>query len=113
MKKLLLLIAIICLGVSANAQNRRYYCEVVGMYKNRSGYMDCDIVISIDDVPFRYSFGKIELNGNRLVKKDGWAYSSAMQAVNYMSQQGWQLLQVYCNSVVGSTHYVMYKVRPV
>ena len=112
MKKLLLLIAIICLGVSVNAQNRRYYCELIGMYEDKKGYIYYNVVISFDDVPFRYSFGKIELNGNRLVKKDGWAYSSAMQAVNYMSQQGWQLLQVYCNSVVGSTHYVMYKDAP-
>ena len=65
------------------------------MYENKSGYLNCNVVISIDDSPFRDSFGKIELSGNRLVKKDGWAYSSTMQAVNYMSQQGWQLLQVY------------------
>ena len=112
MKKLLLLIAIICLGVSVNAQNRRYYCELIGMYEDKKGYIYYNVVISIDDVPFRDSFGKIELNGNRLVNKDGWAYSSAMSAVNYMSQQGWQLLQVYCNSLVGSTHYVMYKDAP-
>lgn len=112
MKKLLLFIAILCLGLSVNAQNKRYYCEVVGMYENESGYLNCNVVISIDDAPFRDSFDKIELSGNRLVKKDGWAYSSAMQAVNYMSQQGWQLLQVYCNSFVGSTHYVMYKDAP-
>lgn len=112
MKKLLLFIAILCLGLSVNAQNKRYYCEVVGMYENKSGYLNCNVIISIDDAPFRDSFGKIELNGNRLVKKDGRAYSSAMSAVNYMSQQGWQLLQVYCNSLVGSTHYVMYKDAP-
>ncbi len=112
MKKLLLFIAILCLGLSVNAQNKRYYCEVVGMYENKSGYLNCNVVISIDDAPFRVSFGEIELSGNRLVKKDGWAYSSTMQAVNYMSQQGWQLLQVYSNSLVGSTHYVMYKDAP-
>ena len=112
MKKLLLFIAILCLGLSVNAQNKRYYCEVVGMYENKSGYLNCNVVISIDDAPFRDSFGEIELSGNRLVNKDGWAYSSTMQAVNYMSQQGWQLLQVYSNSLVGSTHYVMYKDAP-
>lgn len=66
------------------------------MYEDKKGYINYNVVISFDDVPFRDSFGKIELNDNRLVKKDGLAYSSAMQAVNYMSQQGWQLLQVYC-----------------
>ena len=112
MKKLLLLISIICLGVSVNAQNKRYYCELVGMYEDKNGYLKCNVVISIDDAPFRDSFGKIELSGNRLVKKNGWAYTSMMDAVNYMSQQGWQLLQVYCNAFVGSTHYVMYKDAP-
>ena len=115
MKKLLLFIAILCLGLSVNAQNRRYYCELIGMYEDKIEYINYNVVISFDDVPFsdfRDSFGKIVLNGNRLVKKDGLAYSSAMQAVNYMSQQGWQLLQVYYNSLVGSTHYVMYKDAP-
>lgn len=79
--------------MSVNAQNRRYYCELIDMYDDKEGHI-------------------IELNGNILVKKDGLEYSSAMQAVNYMSQQGWQLLQVYCNSLVGSTHYVMYKDAP-
>lgn len=101
------------MGVSVNAQNRRYYCELIGMYEDKKGYIYYNVVISIDDDPYRDSFGdKIEPNGHRLVKKDGRPYSSAMQAVNYMSQQGWQLLQVYCNSYVGSTHYVMYKDAP-
>lgn len=113
MKKLLLFIAILCLGLSVNAQNRRYYCELIGMYEGKE-YINYNVVISFDDgpFPFRDSFGKIKLNGNTLVNKDGLAYSSAMQAVNYMSQQGWQLLQVYSNSLVGSTHYVMYKDAP-
>lgn len=108
MKKLLFFITILCFGLSVNAQNRRYYCEVVGMFNNN---MDCDIVISIDDVPFSYSYdyGKIIVDGNRLARKNGKAFVSLMDAVNYMSHQGWQLLQVYFNSIVGSTHYVMYK----
>jgi hypothetical protein len=112
MKKLLLFIAILCLGLSVNAQNKRYYCEVVGMYENKYGYLECNVVISFDDAPFSNGFDKPELGRNRLAKKDGRAFTSMMDAVNYMSHQGWQLLQVYCNSLAGSTHYVMYKDAP-
>ncbi|MGX8713822.1 MAG: hypothetical protein ACSW8I_09140 [bacterium] len=110
MKKIILIVAMMSLGVMMNAQNtKRYYCEVVGMYENKYGYLECNVVISFDDAPFSDRFDKPELGGNRLVKKDGRAFTSMMDAVNYMSHQGWQMLQVYCNSYIGSTHYVMYK----
>lgn len=98
------------LGVMMNAQNtKRYYCEVVGMYEHKYGYLECNVVISFDDAPFSNRFDKPELGRNRLAKKDGRTFTSMMDAVNYMSHQGWQMLQVYCNSNIGSTHYVMYK----
>ena len=98
------------LCVMMNAQNtKRYYCEVVGMYENEYEYIYCNVVISFDDIPFSHRSDKLELGGNRLAKKDGRPFTSMMDAVNYMSNQGWQMLQVYCNSYIGSTHYVMYK----
>ena len=114
MKKMLLVIVMVSLGLLVNAQSsKRYYCELVGMYDNKSGYLNCTIVISINNLPFEDSWGDVKPNTDYcLVEKDGKTLTSMTGAANYMSLRGWQLKQVYSLSLVGSTHYVMYKDAP-
>lgn len=104
----------VSLGILVNAQSsKRYYCEIVGMYDNKSGYLNCTIVISINNLPFNYSWGDVKPNTEYcLVEKNGIALTTMAGAANYMSLRGWQLMQVYSLSGVGSTHYVMYKDAP-
>jgi uncharacterized protein YrzB (UPF0473 family) len=109
MKKFLL-ICLLALNLGViSAQAHRYYCEVTGKQKELGGTkIIFDFGTSLThnfwgDLSNRLKF--VDENGNEI------EFKSMMDAMNYMSDRGWTLLQAFATYSESSEiqHWILYK----
>lgn len=106
MKKILILAVLAMMAVgSANAQTKKAYCEIVGVMQ----FMSTKVKVYID-------LGESEKawHDHQLVDENGEKikFSSMIEALNYMSDRGWELEQAYSavSEKSSATRYIMSKV---
>ena len=110
MKKLLTIGIISLLALSSFAQSKRYYCEIKGVEKDFTSGLK--IVFDFGNNPIYSAWGGLK-SKQKLVDENGneIPFNSMVDAGNYMSDKGWNFLQVY-TSVYGSqaiVHWIFFK----
>lgn len=110
MKKLLFVLCSLLFVISGMAQNRRYYCEMIG----RQIGFDKDKKVAFDfgtTVP-RDIWGDVA-DKLQLVDASGkviW-FKSMVEALNFMTAKGWIFQQAYSSHIenVEFSHFLLYK----
>ena len=95
MKRFVFILAsLIVFSLSASAQGRKVYCELLGTQK----FMSTKVTISVDFGQERKFFGD-----NRMVDENGnvQVFNSMVDAMNYMGSLGWEFEQAYVVTVGG------------
>ena len=95
MKRFVFILAsLIVFTLSASAQGRKVYCELLGTQK----FMSTKVTISVDFGQERKFFGD-----NRMVDENGnvQVFNSMVDAMNYMGSLGWEFEQAYVVTVGG------------
>ena len=95
MKRFVFILAsLIVFSLSASAQGRKVYCELLGTQK----FMSTKVTISVDFGQERKFFGD-----NRMVDENGnvQLFNSMVDAMNYMGSLGWEFEQAYVVTVGG------------
>ena len=95
MKRFVFILAsLILFSLSASAQGRKVYCELLGTQK----FMSTKVTISVDFGQERKFFGD-----NRMVDENGnvQVFNSMVDAMNYMGSLGWEFEQAYVVTVGG------------
>ena len=95
MKRFVFILAsLIVFSLSASAQGRKVYCELLGTPK----FMSTKVTISVDFGQERKFFGD-----NRMVDENGnvQVFNSMVDAMNYMGSLGWEFEQAYVVTVGG------------
>lgn len=93
MKRFVFILAsLIVFSLSASAQGRKVYCELLGTQK----FMSTKVIISVDFGQKRKFFGD-----NRMVDENGnvQEFNSMVDAMNYMGSLGWEFEQAYVVTV--------------
>lgn len=106
MKKIFILAVLALMAVgTAQAQTKKVYCEIIGVMQ----FMSTKVKVAID-------LGESEKawHDHRLVDENGEKikFSSMIEALNYMSERGWELEQAYSSpsEKASATRYIMSKV---
>lgn len=108
MRKVIIILGILLL-TSANciiAQTKRYFCEIKGTEKLNS---KMKIVFDFGDIPNYKLKSKMQIvdeKGNPI------EFNSMVDAMNYMSERGWNFLQAYSTylmNVPAMEHWILYK----
>ena len=104
MKRFVFILAsLIVFSLSASAQGRKVYCELLGTQK----FMSTKVTISVDFGQERKFFGdgqrKMNEEYNRMVDENGnvQVFNSMVDAMNYMGSLGWEFEQAYVVTVGG------------
>ena len=95
MKRFVFILAsLIVFSLSASAQGRKVYCELLGTQK----FMSTKVTISVAFGQERKFFGD-----NRMVDENGnvQVFNSMVDAMNYMGSLGWEFEQAYVVTVGG------------
>lgn len=110
MKKALFLFVLMSLALSAHAQLRTVYCEMIGS-GSPSGR---SIKISFDFGEQKYYYKAS--NDNQIVDEEGKVidFSSMIDALNYMADRGWKLHTAFSAAVKGqggaeTYRYILFK----
>mgnify|MGYP004541964503 FL=1 len=109
--KLILLFLLIFMTTISYAQTHRYYCEITGTYRDFADEMK--IVFDFGDCFVYNTWGGLNSDMVFVDNKGETIYFNSMiDAMNFMSEKGWQLHLTYSSILKNgkvAEHWILYK----